>query len=408
MGFIVNPSRFGSGASFPHYAMQDGSNADVYDPGALATSGSFVVPATWNGRKVRVSAGSKSSAGSTSATITMAKGGSGFDGMGSGAYPGITSNPGGGTIHSAPIVVSTGDTFTMSGTVSGVNGNWKAFEVLPNSVRGALVNRITSGYSVGTGLTVVQWNNEVYDDGGWHDNSTNPSRMTQPSSGTGLVRVQANVSLAASGGELGLQIIRNGSALTADMQNDSTGNTLNIFSPPLAASTSDYFELRVRCSSATTVDVNNASWMSVNELPSSLKYAIDRITTNKSIPSGSSWNVFACDVEDADVGGWYTAGDNHFTVPSGVTQVRVGYFVRSSNTLGSTWCVGFFKNGSEFIEMPYNAQTNASVEMDHAVSGIIQVTAGDTLDFYARTAAGSMNAAAPSFLWIEEVPAVTS
>ena len=59
MGFIVNPSRFGSGASFPHYAMQDGSNADVYDPGALATSGSFVVPATWNGRKVRVSASSK-------------------------------------------------------------------------------------------------------------------------------------------------------------------------------------------------------------------------------------------------------------------------------------------------------------------------------------------------------------
>lgn len=406
MSFLINAFRFLASA-FYQYASQRTDNTDIYDPGSLLTTGTFTVPASWNGRRVRSMAGHESELGAAG-TIACLKNGSSYDGAGTMTFTAVTGSTETGTVASAPVVASTGDTFTWSGLASGSGGNWRFVEVMPNTHVGALVNRITSSFNVGSAFTVVQWNNEIYDDSTFHNNSTNPSRMTIGSGTSGLIRLTASIQVAASGGELGLQFLKGGSALSSDMQVDTAGDNISAMSPPLVAANTNYFEVQVRTTSATNVAVDTNSWFAIEELPSGLKYAIARVTSNKAIPSGSTYTAFSADVEEVDVGGWFTAGQDHFTVPSGVTQLRVGLYLKASNSLGSAWTGTVMKNNAAYDGMPINGTSNASFEFMHAVSGIIQVTAGDTLDFYAKTAAGSMNVAAGSFIWVEEVPAVTS
>lgn len=402
MSMLVNPFIYGAAPSFYHYAVADGSNADIYDPGGLHASGTFTVPAAWNGRKVRAMAQGRNDSGGA-VTMSMALGGSNFDGAGAASFPAITGQPDGGFITSAPVVVATGDTFTFSGTVASTDGNWKFFEVLPSGVKGALVNR-TSTFSVGTAFTNAQWDNEIYDTDGYFTTGS-PTVFTMDSGTSGLVRVCANVSLTSPGTEMGLLLT---GGVTGNMEIDSTGSELCIMSPPLARSSGQTVKLSIRTQSATTMAVDNNTWMSIEELDAGLQYAIARLGSNIAVASGSTWVAISPSIEDVDVGGWYTAGQDHFTVPSGVSQVRCGFFAKSTNSLGSAWAAGIFLNNSDFNLIPYNGQTNASVECIHAVSPFIQVTAGDTLDFYARTAAGSMSMATNSFFWVEEVPAVTS
>jgi len=404
VSFVLNPYRY-SAAAFYQYASCDGANADIYDNGGMHSSGTFTVPAAWNGRKVRVGAGGRSSANSTAVTITMNKNGSQFDGAAEYAGSSVTSNPGGATGHSAPIVVSTGDTFTMSGPVNNTNGSWKYMEVLASGVNGAMANR-SSTFSVGTAFTTCEWNQELYDTNGYFTTGS-PTIFTIPSGTSGLHRVQVGLQCTAPGTEMGLLLST--SADPGNMECDNAGGVLSIFSPPLALTTGNTASASVRTQSATTMAADNNTWFSIEELPSGLKYAIGKWGSSQSVSSGSTFTAVNPDTEYADVGGWFTATQDHFTVPSGTTgRVRLGFFIKSTNTLGSAWGFGFFKNGSEFQTMAYNAQTNASVECLHGVTGIIEVSAGDTFEFRARTAAGAMSVAASSFVWIEEVPLVSS
>jgi hypothetical protein len=393
MSFLVNSFRFG-GSAFYQYAVAKADDTDHFDPGNLHSSGAFTVPAAWNGRKVRVGNGARSAAGSTGATMTMSKNGSQFDGAGAAVFPGVTSNPGGGTSHSAPVVVSTGDTFTFTGQISGQDGSWMYMEVLPSGVRGALVNR-TSTFSVGTAFTTAQWNNEVYDTHGFFDTGVSTTEFEIPSGTSGVARLSANIELTAPGTEMGLKLngfLAQGLAEVDTASGPQTGLSLSI-----------------RCQSATTMKVDANTWFAIEELPSSLKWAIARFgSTSATIANGVGFVSVSPNNQEVDVGGWYTPGDSFFTVPSGVTRVRLGFFLRSSNTLGSIFCFGIFKNGVEHTLMPYNAQTNASAEMIHAFSAPIECSPGDTFEFKARTSAGSMAIAADSIIWIEEVQDVTS
>ena len=404
---LVNPfmSYGGAGALSYFYATMNGAGSDVDDDGGIAASGTFTVPSAWNGRKGRVSAGGRSSGTATSVTMSMSKGGSQFDGAGAGFYPSITGSPGGGTIHSAPIDLSTSDAFTFSGPVSGTDGSWSCIEVFPTTFSGALVNR-TSTFSVGTALTDAEWNNEVYDIGGWF--GANATQFIIPSGKSGLYRISCNMELTSPGTEMGLRIIGMAAGLEPEVDT-ATGPYLNIISPPIPLSTGAALSIQVRCQTATTMKVDENTWMAIEELDAALKYAIARWSSDSSaIPTGSSWTNVGASAEVADVGGWYAGpSDNKFTVPASVNRIRCGFFIHWTNTLGSAAVFGLFKNGVEHTLMPYNAQTNASREWCHAMSPIIEVSPGDTIEFYARTAAGSMGIRTGSFVWVEEVLTVT-
>lgn len=408
---VINSFWFGSApAPFYQYATANGSNVDISDAGGLQSSGSFTVPSAWNGRKVRAFAGRYSEVGVSSAIVSRL-GGSDYDGQGELVMTPITGSPESGTINAAPVVVSTGQVFTFTGSFGTADDNWKGFEVLANGVKGALVNRITTGYSVGTSMGDVEWNNEVYDTDGFHDNSTNPQRLTVDAGTSGLVRVGLNYQKTDTSNEFRAKYLLNGSNPGyGNPEMDTAGQHINLTSPPTVVSSGDYFVARAQAGAASNIDVNGSSWFYIEELPSGLKYAIAKVTSNKSIPSGSTWTNFAGDVESIDVGGWYTAGNGFFTVPSGVTKVRMGIFARASNSLGSAWTVGFKKGASllDFPGCPTYGTSNASNEFSHCFSGIVECSPGDTFYFCAKTGAGSMAVSADSFVWIEEVPDVTS
>lgn len=400
MSMLVNPFIYGSVApTFHFYATWNGSGTDISDSGGYQALGTFTVPAAWNGRKVRTSATAVSTGGAF--TIVSNKNGGSYDGRASSSFVAVTSTNEAGSAHSAPIEVATGNTLTVTNGGTTGDGTANGVEVLPSGVKGALVNRISTGFSVGTGATVVQWNNEVYDTDGYHDNSTNPSRLTIPSGTSGLVRIQANVSLAATQSQIGLGIKKNGSLV---WQHESTDETLNVFSPPMTCVAGDYFEVEVYCSVATTVQVNGASWMALEELDSSLQYAIASHGNSSTLPTGAVWTQMTGTTESVDVGNWHAS--NKFTVPSGVSRVRVGFFGGSNTGLANAVEQAIFLNGSDFTQAPHSNQNSSGDEFRHAASTIINVSPGDEFTFWLRTGAGSQTGYGT--YWIEEVPAVTS
>lgn len=404
MSMIINPFLYSTTALTSFFATADGSNADISDVGGIHSAGTFTIPSEWNGRKVRVSVGSNTS---TTADVTTLKSSAQFDGSG---YLSVDASAGddGGTAHSAPVVVSTGDTFTVSGPGTG-DGNWKAVELLPSGVKGALVNRITSAFTISATLTAVEWNNEIYDTDAIHDTGTNPSRLTVQSGTSGLVRLQGSIQCNVSG-EIGVALYKNGAALTPPLQTDTDGTNISFMSHPISVSSGDYFELMARNSGASpTVIVDENSWFALEELPSSLQYAVAyQSGTGGSIASGIGTPVaMTMSTELVDVGGWFTASQSKFTVPSGVTRIRCGFFATKSSGSG-TFAGYIYKNGAAFDLMPRNSSANASTELTHGASAVIECTAGDTFDFYGATDAGAQSVGSNSSFWIEEVPAVTS
>lgn len=399
--FIINPYKFSSEV-WAHYAASDGNNSDLYDPGNYAATGSFVVPALWSGRKIRFSAGNATETGATT-TFSMAKGGSNFGGAGKTQMPSVASAEYA-SIVSAPIVCATGDTFTTSSI--GTTNGYKCLEVLNSSLKSALVNRVTSSFNVGAAFTIVEWNNEVYDTDSWHDNSTNPSRLTVPS-GVSVVRLSCNIETANSTGEIGVQLYKNGAALTNDIQFDQSGasNFIGFLTLPLSVSSGDYFEVRVRTTAATNVAISNNSWFAIEEVPYTPKMAVASRSSTVAITSGS-FNAVAMNREDSDTDAFFTAGNSFFTVPSGISRVRTGFFVQKS----ATGDFGFQirKNGSVFSGMAASANANASNDFLHAVSSILEVSAGDTFDFYQFTNAGAQTLRTNSNVWIEEIPNIAS
>lgn len=398
MTFLINPFLFTAAAAADWYAACTSGNTDVYDELAIQSAGTFTIPSAWNGRKVRAGVGGIVGGGSD-VQVTISKNGASFDGRGDASFPNVAGVNEGGTAFSAPVEVSTGDTFTMSTGGGGGDGSWKSIELLPNGVKGALVNRITSAFAVTSSGTVVEWNNEVYDTDGFHDNSTNPSRLTVQSGTSGLVRIQTNIKTSGSLSQIFLQILQNGSEIYS---HESTNQELNIFTPPIPVSAGDYFEVRVTPNTNVNVNVDGASWMALEELPSGLRYAIAAGSTD-TLPTGAVWTQVTDTSESVDVGNWHASGT--MTVISDVTRVRVGFFGSNSVGIPSALEQAIFKNGSDFNLAPHNAQNSAGDEYRHAVSPVLEVSPGDAFTVWVRTGAGAQKG--DGTMWIEEVPEVT-
>jgi hypothetical protein len=125
-----------------------------------------------------------------------------------------------------------------------------------------------------TGETMVAWDAEDYDNGGWHDNVTNNTRMTVPSGVTRVdisARVEANLGTTNTAQDL--QIYKNGAFLQSGVSgahklfSSSTNQVVNINVMDIPVAAGDYFELRyVQTDSSVTVEGDaaaNASWFAI-------------------------------------------------------------------------------------------------------------------------------------------------
>lgn len=180
---------------------------------------------------------------------------------------------------SAPIAVSAGDDFKVIGfhtsavDILADNATWFAIEELPSDLKYALVRRSSSQSIAGSSFVTVDWNDEVADTDAWHDNSTNPSRLTVPiGSGITHVRLFANVLTGNSNsGQWGAYILKNGTTVVGCPRHETNTNgtdSVNIKSAILEVVEGDYFELVVFTGSASATSITNAaqSWMSIEEV----------------------------------------------------------------------------------------------------------------------------------------------
>ncbi len=123
-----------------------------------------------------------------------------------------------------------------------------------------------------TTATVIAWDEEIEDVGGWHNNVTNNSRLTVP---TGVTRVRLTGSLRLNSvtDELhSIDVLKN-SAFWDEMPmvQSAPGSTIaawNFSSGVIQVVAGDYFEIRLDTVADTSITVlNQQSWFAIEAVP---------------------------------------------------------------------------------------------------------------------------------------------
>lgn len=108
---------------------------------------------------------------------------------------------------------------------------------------------------------IISWDAEILDAGGWHDNSTNPSRMTVPS-GVSVAELGCTIALTnvTASVQVAVTILKGGSATWDGRPSLSvavplTNPRISLSSGPLAVTPGEYFEVQVTVQTDTSVDL---------------------------------------------------------------------------------------------------------------------------------------------------------
>lgn len=265
----------------------------------------------------------------------------------------------------------------------------------------ALASR-SSSVSIG-GDAPVTYDNEVFDTEGVF--AATSGEMTVPSAG--LYRLGVGSALNAYRAQK--------AQIDAAMAYGGYGATSNSNSPrwhsgwgaPLSLTASQVLRSINQFSGAANygVDANTYTWMALERLPETLKYA--RVRKSADQTSFTSGNL-SFDTEDADTDGWHDTVTNNerLTVPSGVTRVRLlGNAVTDSFSGQAEF--GINKNGSaDVVGLPSKRVSATGNKLINLFGPPINVTPGDYFTL-AGSFQSSSNILAETFTWfaIEEVPA---
>lgn len=269
----------------------------------------------------------------------------------------------------------------------------------------AALVRKSSDQSLTSSFAALTYSTEVYDNGDWHDTSSNTSRLTVPA-GASIIRVTSNNTCDTP---LVTDQVKNGAAargLAHCETTNSNDNHANMASAPIAVTASDYFETRAKSASALPdVLASESTWTAIETLPASLKYAVVYRSAAQSIGAGSTttltWNS-----EVVDTDGWHDTASNtsRLTVPSGVTLVRVCGNATSSTGNGQL-VLNFLKNGAAARGLPFKDVDHNAPSVLNVVSAPLVVSAGDYFEMQAfHTVAVDIEATENNWFSIEEVP----
>lgn len=131
---------------------------------------------------------------------------------------------------------------------------------------GALVAKTGSQSITGGNTDPLTFNTETYDVGGWHDNSTNNSRLTVPS-GVTRVRITGGVrDVGSVSGQFILRLTKNGGTapgMPHQESDTSDGDACSIASPVLDVVATDYFELDCFVTTTRTIDNDDSTYFSI-------------------------------------------------------------------------------------------------------------------------------------------------
>lgn len=314
-----------------------------------------------------------------------------------------------GNSPSAIVAVSAGNELTVD-TVPGATfvagATWFAFEPIPTSRKGALVYKSSDQNLSAATTTTISFDSEDYDSDGFHDNSSNNSRLTVPSglsaqAGVSLIRITGALDATSIGAQIVLSFLKNGGSARGLPAIDGTGSLINAASAVLAVSPGDYFELQAFTTNAGTIESGNDSWFQIEEIVAGQKYALVYRSTNQSIPD-SAFTAIEWDSEVADTDSFHDAGSpTRLTVPSGCARARLTFNLRNPSSTTAQCICRVTKNGSPNIPgLPAYENNTAGTDSLNGMGAWVEVTPGDyfELEFY-QDSGGSVSLADHDTLW---------
>lgn len=290
-GKVANYQTPGNGLSFDHYTLADaytGSFASLPYGGLAVVDSAFV---TWGGLYSR--GGGKFSIGQVDDSFVLASNPTPiitFDTANNNAGMGTTSPNASAILDLVsttkafmPPRMTTAQKNAISSPTAGMvvydtnlaalclyNGS--SWTVLSNNTHsGALVRNSAgvTGINASAGDTLITWNSETYDTNSFHDNSTNPSRLTIPS-GVSYARLsfQIEIDNVTAGVDCFVNLYKNGSILTvggAQISDDAVNATTRMTgsSAIIAVTAGDYFELKFFTPADSSTDLNVTSWFQI-------------------------------------------------------------------------------------------------------------------------------------------------
>lgn len=121
-----------------------------------------------------------------------------------------------------------------------------------------------------SGSTTMTWDTEDYDVGGWHDNVTNPERLTVPS-GVAFVRLSMNARDTSSvTGQWNCTLTMNGTdTFVGGVTNETEtagGDAVSAVSGVIAVIAGDYFEMLCFATSSRTTDADGRNNFSIEKV----------------------------------------------------------------------------------------------------------------------------------------------
>jgi hypothetical protein len=134
------------------------------------------------------------------------------------------------------------------------------FTTLPQFIGCAAKKSVDETAADYTTLTTVSWDAEDFDSDAFHSNVTNPSRQTVPA-GLNIEKVkltaQIGFDLINVGTTARIEIHKNGSVIAADTVDlgNVTDGGIGIETVPVAATATDYFEVKLRVTGSSSISI---------------------------------------------------------------------------------------------------------------------------------------------------------
>lgn len=272
----------------------------------------------------------------------------------------------------------------------------------PALFKGAQVKRTTTQSITTATPTMVNWDAEDYDTDAVHDNATNNTRLSVPT-GTGIVKVIVGACVEwadNSTGDRTISIEKNGAGAfqgaSTKFRTSKNQSWECVYSAPVAVTAgTDYFEIEVTQTSGAGLNIVNGShtWAALWAVQyTSFKGALALSNATQAITTATNTTVIFQGSESYDTDAIHDPSTNNtrFTVPSGVTRVRMTCNVFwASNGTGlrqvKTW-----KNGVDFDGQGNNLMHagGSTSHLQNVVSAVVTVSGGDYFECVVQQSSG--------------------
>jgi hypothetical protein len=297
----------------------------------------------------------------------------------------------------------------IGGGVFGYNNNdkytWLSLERLPDTLSYCLVRKPATQAATGWGtMAVVTFGSgaTVHDPDGYHDESTNNSRLTTLSGQT-RIRLSGGVVSDGSAGTGGLTFRKNGAGQTLGgtltpglpfwvSYGSSSARQYSVMTPPLlVVGGTDYFELFAMMDAGGIDDVDG-TFFCIEEVPTDITACLAYKSTAFALTTSYQDVPMDTDVYDDDAIHDAAGSSAEFIVPAGATHARFHFCIGQGDMCKARAML----NGAEIVGgSTQSAESGAFWHYGMGRTPWIPVTPGDAFKMQAHSDRSANSVAGP-------------